>query len=68
MMDKSRYHYILLVSHAGEMSRFVEIEPGTYHNLREQGTQDYYGGFRTIVFGADPYGNTMLMSDRPQLI
>ncbi|GIP57183.1 hypothetical protein MKX50_07460 [Paenibacillus sp. FSL W8-0186] len=50
------------------MSRFVEIEPGTYHNLREQETQDYYGGFRTMVFGADPYGNTMLMSDRPQLI
>lgn len=61
-LDKEGY---LLVSHAGEMNRFVEIEPGIYLNLREQGTQDYYGGFRTIVFGVDPYGNTMLMSDGP---
>lgn len=61
-LDKEGY---LLVSHAGEVNRFVEIEPGVYLNLREQRTQDYYGGFRTIVFGADPYGNTMLMSDGP---
>ncbi|MNJ38612.1 Beta-lactamase [compost metagenome] len=61
-MDKGGY---LLVSHAGETNRFVEIEPGIYHNLREQRTQDYYGAFRTIVFGIDPFGNTMLMSDGP---
>lgn len=61
-LDKGGY---LLVSHAGETNRFVEIEPGIYHNLREQRTQDYYGSFRTIVFGVDPYGNTMLMADGP---
>ncbi|WP_055109066.1 serine hydrolase domain-containing protein [Paenibacillus ihumii] len=60
-LDKEGY---LLVSHAGETDRFVEIEPGIYRNL-EQRIQDYYGAFRTIVFGVDPYGNTMLMPDGP---
>ncbi|MDG0874227.1 beta-lactamase family protein [Paenibacillus thiaminolyticus] len=55
----------LLVTHAGEMNRFVEVEPGIYHNLREGRTQDYFGGFRTIIFDRDPYGSIMLMSDGP---
>lgn len=55
----------LLVTHGGETNRFVEVEPGIYHNLREGRTQDYFGEFRTIVFDRDPYGNIMLMSDGP---
>ncbi|CAH8245849.1 beta-lactamase family protein [Paenibacillus melissococcoides] len=55
----------LLVTHGGETNRFVEVEPGIYHNLREGRTQDYFGEFRTIIFDRDPYGNIMLMSDGP---
>lgn len=55
----------LLVTHVGETNRFVEVEPGIYHNLREGRTQDYFGEFRTLVFDRDPYGNIMLMSDGP---
>lgn len=61
-LDKAGY---LIVNHAGENNRFVEIEPGIYRNLSEHRTQDYYGAFKTIVFGTDPMGNTMLMSDGP---
>lgn len=55
----------LLVTHMGEMNRFVEVEPGVYHNLREGRSQDYGGDFRTIVFGTDTLGKTMLMADGP---
>ncbi|MCC5908920.1 MAG: serine hydrolase [Clostridiaceae bacterium] len=55
----------LLVSHLGETNKFVEIEPGVYHNLREGRTHDYGGDFRTIVFSTDPMGKTMLMADGP---
>ncbi len=55
----------LLVTHLGETNRFVEIEPGVYHNLRVGRTQDFGGDFRTIVFGTDPMGKTMLMTDGP---
>jgi len=55
----------LLVTHLGETNRFVEVEPGVYHNLREGRTQDYGGDFRTIVFSTDPLGKTMLMTDGP---
>jgi CubicO group peptidase (beta-lactamase class C family) len=55
----------LLVTHVGETNRFVETEPGVYHNLREGRTQDYFGPFRTIVFGTDPFNHTLLMSDGP---
>jgi CubicO group peptidase (beta-lactamase class C family) len=55
----------LLVTHVGETNRFVEIEPGVYHNLREGRTQDYFGPFRTIAFGTDPFNRTLLMSDGP---
>ncbi len=55
----------LLVSHMGETNQFVEIEPGVYHNLREGRTPDVYGNFRTIVFGTDPFGKTMLVTDGP---
>ncbi len=55
----------LLVSHMGETNQFVEIEPGVYYNLREGRTPDVYGTFRTIVFGTDPFGKTMLMTDGP---
>ena len=55
----------LLVTHMGETNRFVEVEPGVYHNLREGRSQDYGGDFRTIVFGTDTLGKTMLMADGP---
>jgi len=55
----------LLVTHMGETNQFVEIEPGVYYNLREGRTPDVYGNFRTIVFGTDPFGKTMLMTDGP---
>ncbi len=55
----------LLVTHLGETNRFVELEPGVYHNLREGRTQDFGGAFRTIVFGTDPKGKTLLMTDGP---
>ena len=55
----------LLVTHLGETNRFVEVEPGVYHNLREGRSQDFGGDFRTIVFGTDSMGKTMLMTDGP---
>ena len=55
----------LIVQHAGETNRFIEIEPGVYHNLREGSTPDAYGEFRTIVFKTDPFGNIMLTTDGP---
>ncbi len=55
----------LLVSHMGEVNRFVEVAPGVYYNLREGRTQDYGGDFRNIVFGTDTLGKTMLMADGP---
>ena len=61
-VDENGY---LLANHYGETNRFVEVEPGIYHNLREGRTQDPVGSFRTLVFGTDPYGRTMLISDGP---
>ncbi len=61
-VDKEGY---LLVTHMGEINRFVKIEPGVYYNLREGRTPDVYGNFRTIVFGMDPFGKTMLVTDGP---
>ena len=55
----------LLVTHVGETNRFVETGSGLYRNLREGRTQDYFGPFSTIVFGTDPLGRTLLMSDGP---
>ena len=55
----------LIVNHAGELNRFMEIEPGVYHNLREGSTPDAYGEFRTIVFKTDPFGHIMLTTDGP---
>lgn len=55
----------LLITHVGETNRFVEIEPGVYHNLREGRTQDYFGPFRTVVFSMDPFGRRLLISDGP---
>jgi len=55
----------LMVTHLGETNKFVEVEPGVYHNLREGRTQDYGGDFRTVVFSTDPMGKTMLMTDGP---
>ncbi|MBU9712299.1 serine hydrolase domain-containing protein [Evansella tamaricis] len=55
----------LLVTHLGETNRFLEVEPGVYHNLREGSSQDPIGDFRTIVFGTDPLGKTLLMTDGP---
>jgi len=63
-VDKDEEGY-LLATHMGETNQFVEIEPGVYHNLREGRTPDVYGNFRTIVFGTDPFGKTMLMTDGP---
>ncbi|MTI96246.1 MAG: hypothetical protein FH749_12345 [Firmicutes bacterium] len=55
----------LLVTHLEETNRFVEVEQGVYHNLREGRAQDYGGDFRTIVFSKDPMGKIMLISDGP---
>jgi CubicO group peptidase (beta-lactamase class C family) len=55
----------LLVTVNGETNRFVEMEPGLYHNLREGRTQDYFGPLRTLVFETGPFGRTMLASDGP---
>ncbi|WP_235782048.1 serine hydrolase domain-containing protein [Paenibacillus senegalensis] len=55
----------LLVTLLGETNRFIEIEPGVYYNLREGRTPDFSGDFRTIVFGSDSFGKTMLMTDGP---
>lgn len=55
----------LLVTHIGETDRFIEVEPGVYHNLREGRSQDFAGDFRTIVFGKDPLGKTLLLTDGP---
>lgn len=55
----------LLATYLGETNRLLEIEPGVYHNLREERTQDYYGPFRTLIFDPDSFGRTMLMSDGP---
>jgi len=55
----------LLITHVGETNRFVEIEPGVHRNLRENRTQDYFGPFQTVVFGTDPQGHTLLISDGP---
>lgn len=55
----------LLISYMGEINRFVEVEPGVYANITEGGSQDFGGVFRTIVFGTDTLGKTMLMTDGP---
>ncbi|OEF97065.1 serine hydrolase domain-containing protein [Desulfuribacillus alkaliarsenatis] len=52
----------LLVANSGETHRFVEIESGVYSNL--QGSSSF-GDFRTIAFGIDSLGKTMLMTDGP---
>jgi len=55
----------LVVNYLGESSRFVEKEPGVYHNLRKGRTQDYFGPFSTLVFDTDSFGKVMLFSDGP---
>lgn len=55
----------LLVMHAGEVNRFIEMERGIYRSFREGTTPDAYGEFRTIVFKEDPFGNIMLTTDGP---
>lgn len=53
----------LIVNHAGETSRFIEESAGIYRNIQNKKQIDPYGTFSTIVFGKDPYGNTLLMTD-----
>ncbi len=55
----------LLVTHGGEINKFVEIEPGMYQNLREGRTQDSLGQFQKIIFKTDPLGRIMLTTDGP---
>src|SRR5690625_6163542 len=55
----------LLVNHAGETSRFVETDLGVYENIQNVKQIDPFGTFSTIVFGKDPHGNTLLMTDGP---
>lgn len=55
----------LLANHLGVTNRFVEVEPGVYYNFSEERSNDYWGDFRTIVFGTDSHGRTMLMTDGP---
>jgi len=61
-VDKEGY---LLVNHAGETSRFVETDLGVYENIQNVKQIDPFGTFSTIVFGKDPHGNTLLMTDGP---
>lgn len=50
----------LVVNNMGRAPRFVQVEPGVFRNI------DYEpGDFRTIVFGVDPLGKTILVSDGP---
>ncbi len=49
----------LIINDMGRVNRFAEIEPGVYRKV------DNPGGFRTIVFGTDPLGKTLLMTDGP---
>lgn len=55
----------LLVNHVGDTYRFVEVEPGVYHNLTEEKAKDPFGDFGTIVFDKDPLGHVMLLADGP---
>jgi hypothetical protein len=55
----------LLVTHAGETKKFMEIEPGVYQNLGVGRTLDCFGPFHKIIFQTDPYGRTMLTTDGP---
>lgn len=55
----------LMVTHLGETDRFMEVEPGVYHNLEEGRSQDPAGAFQNIIFGTDPFGKIMLMTDGP---
>src|SRR5690606_785675 len=41
------------------------VEPGVYHNLEEGRSQDPAGAFQNIIFGTDPFGKIMLMTDGP---
>ncbi|KAB3529192.1 serine hydrolase [Alkaliphilus serpentinus] len=55
----------LIVNYLGETSKFIELEPGVYKNLREGRSQDYNGPFSHIVFKEDPMGNILLASGGP---
>lgn len=61
-MDEEGY---LLVNHLMETSRFVEVEPGVYQNTTENSIHEYSGEFKTIAFGTDSMGRTMLMASGP---
>lgn len=63
-VDRDDEGYIW-VQHVGETNRFVEIEPGVYQNVQAGQSRDYFGGFQTIVFKTDPFGNVMLIADGP---
>src|SRR5690625_776837 len=45
--------------------RFVELVPGIYQNLKQESTEDPFGGFHTIVFEEDTDGNIMLATAGP---
>lgn len=61
-VDKQGY---LQVTHLGQTHSFVEMEHGVYYNLGEEHARDIGGSFRTLVFGTDPFGRTLLMADGP---
>lgn len=55
----------LLVNHAGDTRRFVEMEPGLYRSFDVVPSRDPFGDFRTIVFDRGPLGHIVLMADGP---
>src|SRR5690625_4284464 len=56
----------LTVTHPGETpQRFVEIEPGVYQNLKQESTENPFGGFHTIVFDEDTDVNIILATSGP---
>lgn len=62
VVDEDGY---LLVTHAGQTDRFVELAPGVYQSLREGPSRDAFGRFHKIIFKTDPLGQTMLTTDGP---
>lgn len=55
----------LVMQHMGRTHRFVEIEPGLFRNASPERVLDLSGDLRTIAFGTDPLGRSMLMMAGP---
>lgn len=55
----------LLIDRMGETHRFVEVEAGLFRNTSPERVLDFSGDLRTIAFGTDPLGRSMLMMAGP---